>query len=298
MLTEAKPVNITFESWHLKRMHHLFCYMTFFILFFNPPPRSGWGIIEMAFVCPSVNLSVRPSVSPTVTLSCPLHISWTLWKILLPLEGFSLNFGHMFASVRRCAKLITQPCPHKVKVTVQGHRFEPWISCQLCISWTLWKIFIKLWSNVRLSESMCRTHVNHANSRSRSQVKVIYLSLEFRVRSISPVPLEGFSLNFGHIFAPVRWCAELITQPCRHKVKITVQGHRSEPWISCSLCISYTSGRIFFKLWSNVYLSETMCRINNSTMPTQGQDHSSRSWVIALNFLTALYLLYPGEDFL
>ena len=156
-----------------------------FYSFFNPPPRSGWGIIEMAFVCPSVNLSVHPSVSPSVTLSCPLHISWTLWKILLPLEGFSLNVGYMFASVRRCAKLITQPCPHEVKFTVQGHRFEPWISCQFCISWTLRKIFIKLWSNVRLSESMCRIHVNHANSRSRSQVKVICLSLECRVRSIS-----------------------------------------------------------------------------------------------------------------
>ena len=164
-----------------------------FYSFFNPPPRSGWGIIEMAFVCPSVNLSVRPSVSPSVTLSCPLHISWTLWKILLPLEGFSLNFGHMFALVRRCAKLVTQLCPHKVKVTVQGHRFEPWISCQLCISWTIWKIFIKLWSNVR-SVSRC-----------------------------------------------------------------------AEPM---------------------------------STMPTQGQGHRSRSYVWALNFVSAPYLMYHWKDFL
>ena len=55
------------------------------------------------------------------------------------------------------------------------------------------------------------------------------LSLEFRVRSISPIPLEGFSLNFGHMFASVRRCVELITQPRRYKVKITVQGHRFEP---------------------------------------------------------------------
>ena len=95
----------------------------------------------------------------------------------IPLEGFSLNFGHMFASVRRCAELITQPCRHKVKVTVQGHG----------------------------------------------------LSLEFRVRSISPIPVEGFSLNFGQIFTLVRQCAESITQPCRLKVKVTVQGHRFEP---------------------------------------------------------------------
>ena len=47
------------------------------------------------------------------------------------------------------------------------------------------------------------------------------LSLEFHVRSMSPIPLEGFSLNFGHMFAAVRRCAELITQPWRHKVKVT-----------------------------------------------------------------------------
>ena len=55
------------------------------------------------------------------------------------------------------------------------------------------------------------------------------LSLEFRVCSISPIPLEGFSLNFGHMLASVRRYAELITQPCRHKVKVTVQGHMFEP---------------------------------------------------------------------
>ena len=131
------------------------------------------------------------------------------------------------------------------------------LSCPLRISWTLWKIFIKLWSNVHLSESMCRTHVNHANS--RSQVKVIGLSLEFRVRSISPIPLEGFCLNFGHMFAPVRRCAELITQPCRHKVKVTVQGHRFEPWISCPLCISYTRRRGFFLNFGQMFTLVRRC---------------------------------------
>ena len=48
------------------------------------------------------------------------------------------------------------------------------------------------------------------------------LSLEFRVRSISPIPQEEFCLNFGYMFASVRRCTELITQPCRHKIKVTV----------------------------------------------------------------------------
>ena len=204
------------------------------------------GDYRMAFVCPSVCPSICPSVFPSVTLSCPLHISWTLWKIFIklwsnvclsesmcrtykstmptqgqghrskvmglslefhfrsispmPLEGFSLNFGHMFASVRQCAELITQPCRHKVK----------------------------------------------------SQFKFTGLSLEFRVRSVSPIPVEGFSLNFGQMFTLVKRCAESVTQPCR--LKVTVQGHGFEPWISCPLCISFTPGRIFSKLWSNVHL--------------------------------------------
>ena len=45
------------------------------------------------------------------------------------------------------------------------------------------------------------------------------LSLEFRVRSISPIPLEGFSLNFGHMFASVRRCDS--TMPAQG------QGHNS-----------------------------------------------------------------------
>ena len=181
----------------------MFCHL---VIGFNPPPRSRWRIIEMAFVCPAVCLSICPSV----TLSCLLHIFWTLGKIFIklwsniclsesmcrthksampaqgqghrsrswvwalnfmsispiPLEGFSLNFGHMFASVRRCAELITQPCWHKVKVTG--------------------------------------------------------LSLEFHVRSVSPIPVEGFSLNFGQMFTLVRRCAESITRPCRLKVSVTV----------------------------------------------------------------------------
>ena len=120
----------------------------------------------------------------------------------IPLEGFSLNFGHMFASVRQCAEPITQPCRHKVKVTVQGHRFE----------------------------------------------------LEFRVRSVSSIPVEGFSLTFGQMFTLVRRCAELITQSCRLKVKVTFQDLGFEPWNSCPLCISFTPGRMFSKLWSNVHL--------------------------------------------
>ena len=56
------------------------------------------------------------------------------------------------------------------------------------------------------------------------------------------------------------------------------QGHnwRSEyePLISCQLHIFFTPWRIFVILWSNVCLSETMCRTHYSTMQTRGQGHN------------------------
>ena len=124
-------------------------------------------------------------------------------------------------------------------------------------------------------------------------------SFHFNIQDgISPEPFERFSLNFGQMFTSVSRCAELISQPCQLKIKVTGQGHGFEPWISCPLHISYTPGRIFFKLWSYVCLSETMCWTHNSTMLTQGQGHSSRSQVWVLNCVSALYLLYQWTDFL
>ena len=182
---------------------------------------------------------------------------------------------------------------------------------------------------------MCRIHVNHANIRSRSQVKVMELSLEFRVRSISPIPLEGFSLNVGHMFALVR-------QTHNSSMPTQGQGRSSrsqvEPWLSSPIPVERFSsnfGQMFnlvrrraelilnnagsrsrsqFKVkclslefrvrsvsplplggfslnFSQMFTRGTMCRTHNSAMGTQGQGHSSRSRVWALNFVSTRYLL-------
>ena len=49
----------------------------------------------------------------------------------MPLKGFSLNFGQMFISVRRCAEPMTQVCRFEVKVIkkVMGLSFK--IMCLL-----------------------------------------------------------------------------------------------------------------------------------------------------------------------
>ena len=85
---------------------------------------------------------------------------------------------------------------------------------------------------------------------------------------------------------------------CQLKVKVTIEGHKFEPWISCQRHISFTPGRIFIKLWSNVHLSEIMCRTHNSTMPTQDQGHNWRSRVWAFNFVSAPYSFTSGRIFI
>ena len=137
------------------------------------------------------------------------------------------------------------------------------------------------------SKKWCAEPIAQPCRLTRSQFKVTGLSLEFCVPSVSPLPLGGFSVNFGQMFTSFGQCAETITQPCRLKVKATVEGHAFEPWIWCQLHISFTPRRIFFKPWSNVCLSEMVCRTRNSAMLTQGQGHNWRSPVWALNFEAA-----------
>ena len=177
----------------------------------------------------------------------------------LPLEGFSLNIGQMFASVRWCVEPITQLCWLKVKVTIEGHQFEPWILRLLhCHSDCL----VKFGSNVRLSEMMCRT--DNSTMQTQGQGHNWRSSVSFSFASF-----ERFSWNFSQMFALVRQCAEPITQACRLKVKVIVKGHEFEPWISCSLHIFWTLWKIFIKFGSNVRLSEMMCRTHNSRSRSQ-----------------------------
>ena len=111
------------------------------------------------------------------------------------------------------------------------------LSCPLHISWTLWMIFIKLHSNVPLSDVLCRTN----DSAMQTQIKVIsrwwnlpcvhstwpnYLDsrsqvkgfiLEFCARSISPEPSGCFSLNFTQMQST--WPSYLYSRS-RSQVKI------------------------------------------------------------------------------
>ena len=48
-------------------------------------------------------------------------------------------------------------------------------------------------------------------------------SLAFCVSSLSPLPLEGFSIKFGQVFISVRWFAEPMTRVRRLEFKVTIK---------------------------------------------------------------------------
>jgi len=54
-------------------------------------------------------------------------------------------------------------CQLKLKATIEGqisnNQILDIMSCSLCKSYTNWKIFFNLGSNVYLNKGMCRTHV-------------------------------------------------------------------------------------------------------------------------------------------
>ena len=73
-----------------------------------------------------------------------------------------------------------------------------------------------------------------------------------RVRSITPLLMEGFFSNLNDTFTSTRGCAEPMLPMCQLKVKVTVKGQLFNKQILhimwCPLYNSVTNGRISFKL--------------------------------------------------
>jgi len=69
-----------------------------------------------------------------------------------------------------------------------------------------------------------------------------------RVRSITPLLMEGFPLNLNDTFTSTRRCAEPMLPMCQLKVKVTVKCQILNKQIldimSCPLYKPYTNGRI------------------------------------------------------
>jgi len=96
------------------------------------------------------------------------------------------------------------------------------------------------------------------SSRSRSQLKVKYLTNKYytlcRVRSITPLLMEGFPSNLNDIFTSTRGCAEPMLPMCQLKVRVTVKCQKLNKRIldimSCPLYKPYTNGRISLDMQS------------------------------------------------
>jgi len=89
-------------------------------------------------------------------------------------------------------------------------------------------------------------------------VKVKYLTNKYytlcRVRSITPLLMEGFSSNLNGTFTSTRGCAEPMSPMFQLKVKVTVKCQLLNKQIldimSCPLYKPYTNGRISFDVQS------------------------------------------------
>ena len=140
-----------------------------------------------------------------------------------PFESVSLNFTQVFLSVRRCVEAMTQlPRLQKVKVTFQGHGI-------FTLQFSVWSHRLSS-LNIVFFSLKCSPHgdvvqnpwFSYAQSMSSSYLKIMELTLQFYVCSISSEPFERFSLNFSQLFLSVIRCAEPMTQLCSPKVKVTL----------------------------------------------------------------------------
>ena len=111
-------------------------------------------------------------------------------------------------------------------------------------------------SNLNDTFASTRVCAEHMLSMCQLKVKVKYLTNKYytlcRVRSITPLPMEGISSNLNDTFTSTRGCAETMLPMCQLKVKVTVEGQIFNKQrlhiMLCPLYNSFTNGRIFFKL--------------------------------------------------
>ena len=118
----------------------------------------------------------------------------------LLMERLPSNLNGTFISTRGCAEPILPMCQLKVKVTVKGQILNNnyyTLCCVRSITPLLMNDFLQTWmahspqlGDVQSPCCPC------ASSRPRSQLKVKYLTNKYKslchVRSINPIPMEGF----------------------------------------------------------------------------------------------------------
>ena len=179
----------------------------------------------------------------------------------LLMEGFPSNLNDTFTLTRGCAEPMLPMCQLKVKVTVK---------CQILnkqildiMSCPLYKPFTNGRISLDVQSPCCPCVSSRSRSQLRSQLKVKYLANKYytlcRVRSITPLLMEGFPSNLNDTFTLTRECAEPMLPMCQLKVKVTVKGQIFNKQILhimlCPLYNSFTNRRISFKLEWHIHLN-------------------------------------------
>ena len=86
--------------------------------------------------------------------------------------------------------------------------------------------------------------------------------LHYPVRSINPIPIEGFSSNLAEMFTSTRGCAELMLPMCQLKVKVTVKVNYQaiKYWTLCRVCsVSPTLIERFSLILAQMFTSTRGC---------------------------------------
>jgi len=161
-----------------------------------------------------------------------------------------------FTSTRGCAEPMLPMCQVKAKVTVQGQIFNKqyYTLCRVCcITPLLMEGFPSNLNDTFTSTRGCGEPILHM---WQVKVKVTVKGQIFykqyytlcRVRSITPLLMEGFPSNLNDTFTLTTGCAEPMLPMCQLKVKVTVKcqifNKQMLDIMSCPLFKTYTNGRI------------------------------------------------------
>jgi len=182
-----------------------------------------------------------------------------LVRFITPLlmEGYPSNLNDTFTSTRGCAEPMLPMCQVKVKVTVKGQIFNKQYYT-LCRVRSITPLLMKGFpSNLNDTFTATRGCAEPMLPMCQVKVKVTVKGQIFnkqyytlcRVRSITSIPMEGFSSNLNDTFSSTRGCAEPMLPMYQLKVKVTVKCHVLNKQI-----LDFMSCRLY-KPYSNVWIS-------------------------------------------
>ena len=237
-------------------------------------------------------LLVCQSVRQLGTLSCPLHISWTLRWIFIkfhsnvPLCETACNTYNSATQIQ-CQSQSSRSWD----LFLNEFRARP-ISPELFngLSSNFTQMFL---SRRQYAEPIIQLHGLKVNATVQGHGIYPWISCPLHISSTICELSSNFTLNVPFNKSVCR----THNSATQTQDQGTVQGHENYPWMLCPLYISWTLWAIFIKFHSNVPPSKSMCRTYGPATQTQGQCHTSRSWDLALNFVSALYLLNHLMDF-